>query len=259
MPSTTGSVICSSSARRRRRSGPDDERRLRPRDQRAAARVDARRGRARAAAGATVLTGGERLDRPGFYIAPTIVEERRGRLGAFAHRALRADHDPAARRRLRGGDRRGERQPVRSDRGDLDREHPPGPGVRSPGGRRRRAGERPHLRLRAARARSGACATRALAGASPARRHSTSTPTGRRSTSHTIPHPSELVGEGVPYRRGAVMCGGLVRLRCLLLSAELRQRVDHDHPQLAETRVVGGEKAGGTGPDDTRSTSRCAT
>src|SRR5204863_4813024 len=26
------------------------------------------------AAGATVLTGGERLDRPGFYIAPTIVE-----------------------------------------------------------------------------------------------------------------------------------------------------------------------------------------
>ena len=72
------------------------------------------------AAGATVLTGGERLDRPGFYIAPTIVEGADARHRALLHRALRADHHAPPSRRLRGGARRRERQPVRADGGDLD-------------------------------------------------------------------------------------------------------------------------------------------
>ena len=50
------------------------------------------------AAGATVLTGGERLPRPGFYMAPTIVEGAAADSEISLHRAVRPDHDAAPRR-----------------------------------------------------------------------------------------------------------------------------------------------------------------
>ena len=107
------------------------------------------------AAGATVLTGGERLTGGdydgGFYIGPTIVEDVAEDAEISHDGALRPDHDPASRRRLRGGARARECEPVRPDRGDLDVEHPPRQRVRQPDRRRRRPGERADLRLRAAR------------------------------------------------------------------------------------------------------------
>ena len=133
-------------------------------------------------AGATVLTGGERLTAARLLRRADDRRGRRARLGDLLHRALRPDHDAAPRVRLRGGDRDGQREPVRPDRGDLDRQRAP----RQEFVRRVAAGgvpgQRPDVRLRATRALRRAEAIPALAGASPGRKRSTSTPTGRRCT-----------------------------------------------------------------------------
>ena len=108
------------------------------------------------AAGATVLTGGERLTGPdydgGFYIAPTIVEDVAADAEISRDGALRPDHDAASRRAT---SRRRSRSRTTSPYGltaaiwtsSIHR----GQGVRRPDRRRRRPGERADLRLRAAR------------------------------------------------------------------------------------------------------------
>ena len=55
---------------------------------------------------------------PGWWLAPTVVEDVRGRRGALPHGALRPGRDPLSRARPRGGDRTRQRLAVRADVGD---------------------------------------------------------------------------------------------------------------------------------------------
>ena len=147
-----------------------------------------------------MVTGGERLDRPGFYLAPTIVEgapadseisctELFGpittlhRVDGFEEALAVANASPYGLTAAiwTSSIHRGQEFVRRIVAGGV-------------------AGERAHLRLRAARARSAASATRARAGASPEPRRSTSTPTGRPSMSRTIPQPSEAVAAALRRR-----------------------------------------------------------
>ncbi len=94
--------------------------RLRAGDQRAAARAHAGCGRAREGRGCHGGHG-RREARPAGLLP--CADHRRGRgsrLRDLLHRAVRTDHDAPPRRGLRGGDRSGEREPVRPDGGDLD-------------------------------------------------------------------------------------------------------------------------------------------
>ena len=71
---TTGSGSCSSTGARKQQVGPDDEDDYGPviNERQLTAMLDAV-DRAREA-GAHVLTGGERLPRPGFFVSPTLIE-----------------------------------------------------------------------------------------------------------------------------------------------------------------------------------------
>ena len=95
--------------------------------------------------GATVLAGGRRVDRPGFFMEPTLIEGSR----ELDANELFGPIDAASRERLRGGRGAGERDPVRTDRGDLDGERPPRAGVHRAHPLRRRGRERADVRLRA--------------------------------------------------------------------------------------------------------------
>ena len=183
------------------RVGSDRRRRLRPGDQRAPAREHAGRGRAGEGGGRDGRHR-RRAARPAraSTSAPTIVEgapadseiactELFGPITTL-HRVAGFEEALAAR----------ERELVRPDRGDLDALDPPRPGVRPPRRRRRRPGERPDLRLRAARPLRRPARLRAPAGASRGRRRSTSTPTGRWSTSRTTRRRSSA--DAAPARAG---------------------------------------------------------
>ena len=87
-------------------------------------------GRAREA-GATVLVGGERLERPGWHVAPTVVEEPRptaeiSRLELFGPVTVLV---PSG--RPRRGDRDRERLALRAHCRDPHGEHPPGDASRN--------------------------------------------------------------------------------------------------------------------------------
>ena len=66
--------------------------------------------------GATVLAGGERLDRAGWHLAPTVLEGAAPDAEISSHGALRPRDDPLPRARPRRGDRARQRLAVRAHR-----------------------------------------------------------------------------------------------------------------------------------------------
>ena len=108
------------------------------------------------AAGATVITGGQRLTGAaygdGYFVAPTIIEQVGAERRDHAQRAVRSDHVSVSRRELRGGDHAGQRFAVRAHGVDSHAEHQPGDDVPEPDSVRCRGGERRDLRQRAASA-----------------------------------------------------------------------------------------------------------
>ena len=101
-------------------------------------------------AGATVLAGGTRLERPGWHVAPTLVEGVSADAEISRARAVRPRDGSLPGGRPRRGDRGRERLAVRAHRGDPHGERPPGDALRRAraGGRRRR--ERGNARIGAA-------------------------------------------------------------------------------------------------------------
>ena len=103
-----------------------------------------------ARAGGTVLCGGERLDRDGWWLPADRSRGHRAGRRDLVHRALRPGDDPLSRGRSRRGARRRQRLSVRPDGGGPHGEPPSrdavcGAGRDGGGGRERR-----HARLRAA-------------------------------------------------------------------------------------------------------------